>query len=381
MTRPDGSTPPAPPGFDDFLAGFLADVLGAVPARPPLPPTTMEHWAADTGRLVAAAGPDVQRRRRDREARLVANLEAVAPLVTAESLPAFAAERIDIAAAPDFRSRGDAEVCYVKINHGFWEQLYALFGTPDAERMRIREPAKFRTQYVESAFLDALAAAIGRVARPDTGRLRFPGIDFGISLASGSHDHPEVLARFDERPAARRSIVLGAAIGLTAWWGTLFPGLRPAFCDGSFPKRGLATGTLPAALESAAGRSERIVFVVPPHLATIRLTSASIPQETVLVPPTTVHESWAACLSAVAGHVLARLAADGRVLVITQSAVFSAVLGAFLLDARRRLLPPDAQLRFFDLGQALDVAAPATGGHWARQQEGVSSDLFHLTVD
>ena len=378
MTRCSDPCPPTPPGFDDLCAEFLGEVFDLDPPRARLRPAAMEHWPAETARLAAAAGPGFRGRRQDREARFVTNLEAVVPLVTAESLPSFVADRLDIAAVPDFASLADAELCYVKINHGFWEQLYALFGHPDPERMRIQEPARFRGPYLESGFIDALAVAIGRVARPEAGRLRFPGLHLGVSLASGSHDHPEVLARFAERPAGRRSIVMGAAIGLSAWWETLFPGLAPAFCDGSFPKRGLATGALRAALEAAAARSERIVFVVPPHLATIRLAGVGIPQETVLVPPTTVHESWAACLTATAGHLLARLAADGRVLVITQSAVFSAVLGAFLLDARRRLLPSDARLRFFDLGQALDVAAPAAGGPWARQQETGSRDLFHV---
>lgn len=381
MTSRTEPAPPTPPGFDDLCAEFLGQVFDLDPPRARLRPGAVEQWPAETARLVAAAGPGCGRRRQDREARLAAHLEAIAPLVTAESLPAFVADRLDIAAVPDFASLADAELGYVKINHGFWEQLYALFGRPDAERMRIQDPARFRAQYVESGFLDALAVALGRVARPEAGRLRFPGMQLGVSLASGSHDHPELLARFAERPAGRRSIVMGAAIGLVSWWETLFPGLQPAFCDGSFPKRGLATGALQAALEAAAARSERIVFVVPPHLATIRLAGVGIPQETVLVPPTTVHESWAACLAATAGHVLARLAADGRVLVITQSAVFSAVLGAFLLDARRRLLPADARLRFFDLGQALDVAAPAAGGPWARQQETGGRDLFHLAAD
>lgn len=381
MTHGGQPSLPTPPGFDDVYAEFLAQVLDLAPAQTQPRPAAPQQWLAETARLVTAAGPGFSRRRQDREVRLAANVEAIVPLVTAESLPSFVAERIDIAAAPDFALLADTETCYVKINHGFWEQLYALFGRPDAERMRIKEPARFHTQYVESGFLDALEVAIGRVARPEGHRLGFPGMHLGISLASGSHDHPELLARFAERPAARRSIVLGAAIGLVAWWETLAPGLQPSFCDGSFPKRGLATGALPAALDAAAARSERIVFVVPPHLATIRLAGARIPQESVLVPPTTVHESWAACLAATAGHVLARLAADGRVLVITQSAVFSAVLGAFLLDARRRLLPADARLRFFDLGQALDVAAPAAGGPWARQQETGGRVLFHLAAD
>jgi hypothetical protein len=370
--------PLAPSGFDDFLAEFIGKVLDLEPTQSRVQSAAMERWPAETDRLVASAGTAFQDRRSDREASLARHLLSVAPLVTANSLPSFVTKRLDISPVPDFGALQDAEVCYVKINHGFWEQIYALFGASDSERMRIQNPAQFRTRYVESAFLDALILALKRTARPDEQRLRFPGMHFGVSLISGSEDHHEVIATFAERRGALRPIVLGAAIGMVAWWETLFPGLKPEFYDGSFPKRGLTTGALQRALHAAARRSERIVFVVPPHLAGIRLGVAGIEQETVIIPPETVHESWASCLSVAAGHVLARLAKDGRVLVITQSAVFSALLGTFLIDARRQLLPPGARLMFFDLGQALDVATPATGGHWVKRQGHITQNLFCL---
>lgn len=338
----------------------------------------MDDWPAQTARLVAGAGPDYWRRRQDREARLAAELTAVAPLVTAESLVAFARERLEIAAPPDFTALGDVDLVSVKINHGLWEHIYWMFAAPDLGRMRVAESARFKARYVASGFLDFLTLAIERVSRREAAGLRFPGLHFGVSLASGTHAHADVLAGFAARPPRQQLIMIGAAIGLVAWWETLAPGCRPAFCDGSFPKLGLATGTLRTTLAWAAARSERIVFVVPPHLATVRLADVNTPQETVLVPPTTIHESWAPCLEATARHVLGRLAADGRVLVITQSAVFSAALGAFLLDARRRLLPTDARLRFFDVGQALDIAAPAEGGLWAKQHASGDGGLFFL---
>jgi hypothetical protein len=63
---------------------------------------------------------------------------------------------------------------------------------------------------------------------------------------------------------------------------------------------------------------------------------------------------------------------------MTQSAVFSALLGLFLADARRRLPLPGTVLRYFDLGQALDVAAPNAGGPWVRRNLVRDSSLFHL---
>lgn len=377
-------TPPArievatPAGFDALFAEFLATTLDIPTPAEVARPLPIEDWPAETARLMAAAGPDYRRRRQEREARLAAELAATAPLVSPASLTAFVADRIIIEPVPDLAAPGDFDRCYVKINHGFWEQLYALFAPPDPARMRVTDPERFRGQYVRSGFLDALAAAVGGVARVEGTRLAFPGIDMAVSLASGTHDHPDVLAGFAARSPGEQKIVMGAALGLTAWWEALFPGRRPAFRDGSFPKRGLATGRLREALAAAAARSARIVFVVPPHLAGVRLRDAAIPQETVPVPATTVHESWAACLRATSAHVLGRLAADGNVLVITQSAVFSALLGAFLMVAKRRLLPAASRLAYFDLGQALDVAATDAGGLWARRHAGDGHDLFRI---
>lgn len=373
----DPQSPP-PAGFEDVLRGFLADTFAIAPARALLAPGDEADWPAESARLVAEAGAAYRSRREDRETRFAANLKQVAAAVTAESLPAFAAARITVAPVPDFRTDDDVDVVYAKINHGFWEQVYALFAAFDESRMRINNPAVYRKQYVASGFLDALAAVFAATAVPDVDSLRFAGVHLGVSLASGTHEHSDVLAGFGARTAAERKIVMGAAIGLTSWWDTLFPDRRPTFYDGSFPKRGLATGILRETLAWAASRSERIVFVVPPHLVGVRLADASGAQETVTVPAATVHESWAGCLRAVAGHVLSRIADDGRVLVITQSAVFSGLLGLFLAHAKPRLLPTGSRLRFFDVGQALDVAAPAARGGWARHYATGDLGLFHV---
>lgn len=376
MTTATGTPPPPPPGFHDVFAEFLGRVLAL--DHPPQLPTGLppEAWQAATARLVAAAGPAFQQCRHDREARLTANVIETAAAVTVESLTDFAAARIEIAAAPDLEHSLPNDFCYVKINHGFWEQLYALFAPADPSRMRVTDPQRFRGQYLTSAFLDALAQVLKNGSHTVGDRLRFPAVHLGVSLASGTHDHLDVLSGFAARSPTEKKIVIGAAIGLVSWWATLAPGRRPAFCDGSFPKRGLATGRLHKTLARAAGCSERIVFVVPKHLAGIRLAETTIPQESLLVSSTTVHESWAAGLHAIAGHVLGRLAADGRVLVITQSAVFSALLGFFLADAKRRLLPAASRLTYLDLGQVLDVAAPDAGGHWARTHARGDTSLF-----
>ncbi len=378
MTFHGVPAPSAPAGYEDLFSDFLAKLFDI--DTPPRLPTHLpiDAWEAETARLLAAAGPQHFRRRHDREFRLIETLAATAPVMQDVTIKPFATSRLDVSPVPDFCELGDHDLCYTKINHGFWEQLYACFAPPDAVRMRITDPARLRGPYITSGFLDGLASLLAAGAWPQFGRVRFPGVHLGVSLASGTHDHADVLAGFESRPAAQRKIVMGAAIGLAAWWETLFPEHRPAFVDGSFAKRGLETGALRKTLVWAAGESERIIFVVPPHLEGIQLADVCIPQETFLVPATTIHESWAACLHSVAGHVFGRLAEDGRVLVITQSAVFSAVLGFFLALAKPQLLPAASRLRYFDLGQALDIAAPEAGGQWARQYAKGDLNLFHM---
>jgi hypothetical protein len=379
MTASPQPFPPPPDGFDDLLVEFLATVLDIDDPLPALPAAaSFDDWPAATAALVARAGPTARQRRFDQERRFAQALATAAPAVTTDSLPAFVNQRISVRPVDVLRAGGGEDLCYLKINHGFWEQLYAIFGVNDPARMRIRDPDLFRRRYVESGFLEALAAAIGLVARAERERLAFPGIRFGVSLASGTHDHSDVLAGFATREPREQKIVMGAAIGLASWWEAFFPGSRPDFCDGSFPKQGLLSGRLRETLLEAAGDAARIVFVVPPHLAGIRLLGTPLPQETVLVPAETVHESWAAGLAAVGSHVMGRLAGEGRVVLITQSAVFSALLGCFLADARRRLLPREARLHFFDLGQALDVAAPAAGGPWSRRHAAGAESLFQI---
>jgi hypothetical protein len=379
---PPTRSPLPPPGFADWFATFVAAALDADAAREAaLLAGSGAGSGADavaaTRRIVAASGAVAADRRRDREQRLAAALAATAPLVDGATLVDFAAGRIPVAAVPAIPGRGDT--CYVKINHGFWEHLYALFAPYDAGRMRITDPSALRGMYVESGFLDALAAACRAWAADDPARAVRPL--FGVSLVAGTRDHDEVLATFAAREADHRRVIMGAAIGLVSWWDAILPGPRPGFHDGSFPKRGLQSGALAAALGAAAADAARVVFVVPPHLSAVRLAGCAAAQETLTVPATAIHESWAACLHATVGHLLGRLAEEGSLVVITQSAVFSALLGLCLDDAKRALVGPGGRLRFFDLGQALDVAVPAAGGDWARRravQDDDGARLFRL---
>lgn len=93
-----------------------------------------------------------------------------------------------------------------------------------------------------------------------------------------------------------------------------------------------------------------------------------------------MHACWAAALQAITGHILARLETDDRVLVITQSAVFAALLGLFLRAAKEAMALEGKQIFFFDLGQVLDSATPELGGIWITRHEVGDPSLFYLTA-
>ena len=76
--------------------------------------------------------------------------------------------------------------------------------------------------------------------------------------------------------------------------------------------------------------------------------------------------------------VLARLRTDDRVMVITQSAVFAALLGLFLRQAKDELLPRTKRIFFLDLGQVIDSATPDSGGVWISRHAVPDSALFRV---
>lgn len=200
-----------------------------------------------------------------------------------------------------------------------------------------------------------------------------------MSLEAGNHDHELVLQRFSFQAPPLQAIALGTTIGLLSVFDTLFGERRLRFADGSFPKRAAMEGTLRETLRAFTRVADRVVFVVPPHLSGLTLDGVTVPQECLLVPGGRVHACWAAALLAITRHILTRLETDDRVLVITQSAVFAALLGLFLRVAKEATAPAGKQIFFFDLGQVLDSATPESGGVWITRHRVGDPSLFRLT--
>lgn len=367
-----------PSGFDDYFGSFLARLLDLRAPALPQRGLDMPRWSQETTRMLRVAGTRYWLERREHETRLESALASTARQVDATTLVPYVQSRLRVLPVPDLRTHGERDLFYIKINHGFWEQLYAIFGPPDPTRMRIEDPSPFVRQYVQSAFVDALRASLASIAAEMPHLSRARGVHLAISLGHGGAPHAHVLQRFESRDGSRQTIAMGAAIGLIGWWSSTFPQTELTFDDGCLPKTAIFSGELAQLLDWASRSSDRILFAVPSHLMQVRLAASSVRQETVLIPSSGVHESWLPCLYETARHVLARVTTGERVLVLTQSAVFSALLGAFLAEAKRELLPTTGLLRFLDLGQVLDVATPSTGGRWVRTVSSPRENPFAL---
>lgn len=374
---------------DQSCRAMLGDLLGVGPVVDALPvaagwpedpqPGWEEIWEQATRQVVERAGAGFQQRRLASEVMLPDAFARYAAAVNPELLHRIVGERIIIEPQDAFPCDPDADFWYFKINHGYWEQLYGIHGAPDPLTRRFATPARYREAYEDSGFAAALHSLIVGAGRDDGRTVSFPGVEFGMSLEAGNHDHRTVLGRFATQPPPLQAIALGATIGLLGVFDGLFGERRLRFADGSFPKRAAMGGSLRGTLSAFAAAADRVVFVVPPHLRGLTLDGADVPQECLPVPGTRVHECWAAALDATCRHVLARLETDDRVLVITQSAVFAALLALFLRRVKESLLPATKRISFFDLGQVIDSATPETGGVWISRHSVHDPALFRVT--
>jgi len=364
----------------DLLApGCIPEPLPAAAGWPECPEAGWEAiWEEQTRAAVGRAGGAWCERRAVREAALATGLSRHAAAVRPGTLHRIVGERIAITPQDRFACDPASDFWYFKINHGYWEQLYGVHGAADPVTRRFTEPVGYRAAYAESGFSLALESLLVRQAHDDGHAVSFPGLEFGMSLEAGNHDHEAVLRRFPDQPPTLQTIALGATIGLLGTFDTLFGPRLLRFADGSFPKRAAVGGTLRETLSSFARAADRIVFVVPPHLRGLRLDAAGVPQECLPVPGRTVHQCWLAALHATCRHVLARLRTDDRIVVITQSAVFAALLALFLRQAKDALLPRTKRIFFLDLGQVIDSATPDAGGVWISRHAVHDPGLFRV---
>ena len=114
-----------------------------------------------------------------------------------------------------------------------------------------------------------------------------------------------------------------------------------------------------------------------PHLQGIQLNSEfKIPQTSIIISGTHIHEKWIASLYKIGSSLYANICNGKSITIITQSAVFSAVLCAFLREMIDRFkVNEDQTLHYYDLGQVLDIASPSALR--IKQQQGIWGKIMN----
>lgn len=366
--------------FDRFLS-IVAGSPGTWPGSPSpdnlllrsigQPDLLTENWLARTTAICSALSSEQRGAQEVRRGELRTSIQRTAAEINWDNMEETFERSAKVHTKSSYPIDPNQDFCYVKINHGFWEHLYSLFGDHDPEKMRITNPDIYQRQYLNSLFLEALIAALQRDFESDGVGIRISGIEFGLSLINGARPH---LLRRQQRepwssPPLRGQLVqIGAAIGCTGLLRHLFEDKPLLAADGCFPRCGLFEGGLGLTLGACITHADAVVHVVPPHLNGMRLLHCRLPQDCLIIPANCVHECWVGALQDICAYLLRRLGAGERLLVTTQSAVFAALMGIVLVQARRELIPETGRLWFIDLGQVSDLANPKLGGTWIRSK-------------
>lgn len=257
-----------------------------------------------------------------------------------------------------FRSGGYA---YPKLNHGYWE----LVGRRALRRLGL-EGLRDMGEFIDPAsmFDEFLAVVLrARQARrgEPAGRYVSPHFSLGFSLGNG--DRPMRRGLYAPPLTA---VTKGAIWGALAFFKAVQPADRYQLADGGFPKGLIWDGLVDDFFRRAAEASDAIVFMGPPHLKRVRIRDSDTPTVHLMVPETSVYDQWPAVTAYVFGRLLEIAEACPRVTILAQAAAVAAPL-AFLVD----LVQPSApgrEMRYFDMGQALDIATLETepAGIWLR---------------
>ncbi len=258
---------------------------------------------------------------------------------------------------------------YTKLNHGFWEKI-AFRGCQSLGAPYVR-PMKAALDPM-GMFGDLVALALaaqrrrrGAVAGCYLGDRFAVGLGFNDGMRESSRQ-----TYSGELWQAPR----GAMTGCLAFLDAAAPSDRHLFADAGFPKRLVMSADMPVMAERIADGADALVFVVPPHLARIRLKGFAGDDYRLIVPPRSIHALWPVVLAVVLGRLAEIMRTHRRVTVLVQAASLAVPMGS-LLDLMRDEAP-DGELHVIDMGQALDVATLATRprGPWARRQDPAGHD-------
>lgn len=378
-------------GLDDLFQGIpiVNRLFGLT-----IPIPRIESWTPAVLAGDALADPDLyygqligaifDRRIEDRSDwfGLIAHYESL--LVTNESLDEVFAHAIEMATLSDEAIINEASQSLiieplqlmaefdkksfvsVKINHAYWEELTVMAFNSARKLPFIREALR-GDAYSKSRIDDVLVKALRKQQESATregypaGSFCNPHFSLGISFGNGDYPAHKYLS------IPIGPIHKGAAIGSLSFLKGKFPAAKYHVADGSAAKEIIWRDESDEFFARIAELSDFVVFIVPTHLRNIEIKQWKGPATTIVMPAMHVYALWPAVLPDVAGKLATLFRQSARVSVVVQAGVVAAILG-ILVDLMRDAYP-DTQIRFFDLGQVLDVATFPDNpvGTWVQQ--------------
>ncbi len=281
-------------------------------------------------------------------------------MIVAEAENTFEIEHLDLLSA-----FGKDSFVSIKINHVYWEEL-AFTAYQDAGLASIRE-LHINDWYSRCKLNDLVVKTFRKkqhaVIRAGLPEGRFSTEDFSFGVSFGNGDYP--VANYLSHPL--HPIHKSAAIGCLGFFQSLFPADTIRLTDGNAAKNLVWKQQCEEFFARIVATSDAVVFIVPTHLRAIRITQWKGHATNIVIPAQYVHELWPAVIPDVVGKLATIFSQFGRVSILVQAGVMSAPLG--ILVNLMRANYPATQIRYFDMGQVLDVATYPTKpeGTWIRQ--------------
>lgn len=264
----------------------------------------------------------------------------------------------------------------VKINHAYWEELTFIGFDATAKLPPVRHFPR-DAYYAQCRFDDVLIKALRKQQANAAnqgflaGRFSTPRFSLGVNFGNG--DRPA----FDCLSIPLNNIYKGAVIGSLSFLHGIFPARQYHLADGSTAKELVWRRQCDEFFARVVATADAVVFIVPNHLRAIEITHWEGMTLTIVIPSKYVHELWPSVMAHVAGKLADLFSKTSRVNILVQAGVMSVPLG-ILVDLMRDNFV-DTQIRYFDMGQVLDVATyPANPvGPWIQHPK--SRDILART--
>lgn len=273
----------------------------------------------------------------------------------------FAFERLDLLKV--FEKKAFVSI---KINHAYWEELTCLGFASVGKLPYIREvhrDANYSKSRIDDLVIKALSKQQENAATGGAPAGCFSTSHFSFGVSFGNGDHPTA----DYLSVPIGPIHKSAAIGSLSFLKSIFPANKYVLADGTAAKGLIWRQQCDEFFARLVAASDAVIFIVPSHLRAIEIGHWKGHTATIVIPALYVHEMWPAVLPMIAGKLASVFSQWSRVSILVQAGVISAPLG-ILVDLMRDSYTV-TQIRYFDMGQVLDVATYPTNpiGTWIGQ--------------